>query len=190
MKRVEADFLVRVTASRDSVLQEREALQEIARLGIGPSSDAAFIFEEFARRFSVASTGKSRDGIPRTISRMKTGRGNAHELAFVLLNLFTWSGIDAELVQVWSNREARGGHHELGKLEHVLVYVPDRDRYFDPTSRMSAQLTETGMAPWLEEQPRTYSRYPSDNTGRGYYGKRYSHYTHAQQVAASRRPAS
>jgi hypothetical protein len=176
-RRYNSDFFRRRSPDLMRIHREREILREISTIGIGPSSDAAVLFEEFGERFSVVSIEEEYDYIPRPLARIaETGKANFDELALVLASLFVWNRMDVECVEVWSNREARRGHSDLGNLEHLLVYVPAIDRYFDPTSRMSAQLTETGIAPWLEEQPRIYSRYPSDNIGRGFYGKRYTHY--------------
>jgi hypothetical protein len=174
-RRFGSDFFVRSTPYSVRSQSEGEILREIATIGIDPCSDPSVLFEEFVKRFSVVPTEEEYDGIPRPFAQIaETGQGNFDELALMLASLFVWNGIDTEFVKVWGNREARLGHHELGELDHLLVYVPAIDRYFDPTSRVSAQLTETGIAPWLEEQPRIYSRYPSDHTGRGYYGKRYT----------------
>jgi hypothetical protein len=177
-KRLDSDFFLRMFPSSMGRQREGEILRGITTIGIGPSSDPSVLFHEFAKHFSVVPTEEEYDGIPRPFAQIaETGKGNRDELAVMLASLFVRNGIDTEYVQVWSNREARWGHRELGELEHILVYVPALDRYFDPTSRMSAQLTEAGMERWLEEQPRVYFRYPSDNTARGYYGKRYTHHT-------------
>jgi hypothetical protein len=173
MRQVEPKFFVKQLGTITRVQCERNALREIATIGIGPAADASVLFEEFARRFSVVPTEEDYDGIPRSISQItEIGSGNDHELAFVLLNLFTWNNIEAELVQVYSNLEARPGNPELGDLDLILVYVPALDRYFDPTLRASGRLNEGGMPAWLEERPRIYYAYPSDNRGRGYYGNR------------------
>jgi hypothetical protein len=171
-KRYDSDIFVRTMKRYVQAQNERDAEREIATVGFRQSSDACVLFEQFvAKGLSVVPTEEDYEYLPRIPDIVERGSGNTHELAFVLVNLFTWGGVAAERVHVYGNKEACRENRDLGELEHLLVYVPALDRYFDPTLRTSAQLTETGMAPWLEERPRIYFSYPG-TTGRGFFGKR------------------
>jgi hypothetical protein len=159
---------------RDAGRRVSEAQREIAIIDINPSSDANVLFEAFAKRFSVMKKGGDHQiPSPSAIRRIvKSGMGSPFELAFVLLNLFALNGIDAERVDVYSDKEAEPhDNFELDNIEHVLVYVPSLDRYFDPTSRISEELRESAET-WLEEKNRMYRRGIPGTFAYGYYAKR------------------
>jgi hypothetical protein len=65
-------------------------------------------FEEFAKRFSVVATAESGDKLRDLQSIIRTGGGDREGLTFVLLNLFTRNGIDAETVPVFRNEKDVG----------------------------------------------------------------------------------
>jgi hypothetical protein len=51
-----------------------------------------------------------------------------------LLNLLRWAGLDAELVLESERHQLNlTDVFSFAALDHVLVYVPSLDRYFDPT---------------------------------------------------------
>jgi hypothetical protein len=133
------------TMSSDSVRRNNELLSEVAAIGVRPSSDAGVLFEEFARRFSVIETSDGQAG-PRDIQSIaKSGGGDRDELVFVLLTLFRWSGIDAEVVEIYSSSEA-ARERNRAKAIRQLVLAPALDQVFDPTLRPADQHKGSGEA--------------------------------------------
>lgn len=153
---------------------QRRALNQIGILRISRSSDPWFLFEEFAKRLSVVEAVGNDVWPPRGVrSIIKTGGGNRDELAFVLLNLFTSNGLQAELLHVYDHPD-----FSTAKVDRVLVHLPAFDLAFDPTLPPAEQHKGSSRA-LLSSMPRTYRLYPVwrvdfDCPGplRGYYGKR------------------
>jgi hypothetical protein len=172
MAEAEADVSIHILLSLYGQQHEREALDEAASLAIGPFSDAHLLFEEFVKRFPIVRVTKPNRPLRAILQIAETKGGNPFELAFVLVNLFTSSGIDAETVYVYSDHEAESkDSFRRANVEHVMVYVPALGQYFDPTLR-AAELLKESAGKWPEERPRAHYPYPSHGAGRGYYGKR------------------
>jgi hypothetical protein len=132
-------------ASFDSMRRDKEALSEIAAIGIRPSSDVGGLFEEFAKRFSLIETIAGQGG-PRDIQSIaKSGGGDRDELVFVLLTLFRWSGIDSESVEVYGSPEAARARDRSRIIRH-LVFVRASDQIFDPTLPPADQHKGSGEA--------------------------------------------
>jgi hypothetical protein len=136
----------------DTYFLEGSRLREIESVEIGPSSEAWEIYGQFAKQFVVVypAEGESTAHDIRRIT--EAGGGDRNALVFLLLNLFRWNGIDAELVLLSSKRGAkRGGPH----VEHLLVYVPALKQYFDPTLSPAAQPKNSELT-WLEGRRRIH----------------------------------
>jgi hypothetical protein len=131
--------------SLDTIESEKQALHDIAIAGIKPSADARVLFEEFAKRFSLIAATSKRERPYNLRSIIKSGGGDRDELAFVLLTLFEWNGIDAESVEVYGSPEAVRKRN-VGEIQRVLVYLPDQDRVFDPILPAAEQHKESGRA--------------------------------------------
>src|SRR5690348_6700098 len=103
----------------DSYFLDELRLQEIGTLGINMSSDARLLFEQFANRFvPVVGTEDGRN--LRDIRRIvEIGGGDRDTLAFLLINLFRWARIDAELVLIAKRQDAEPAQSEI---DRVLVY--------------------------------------------------------------------
>jgi hypothetical protein len=152
----------------------RRALSQIGILRIDQSSDPWFLFGEFAKRLSVVEAAGSDDWPPRSVrSIIETGGGNRNELAFVLLNLFTSNGFQADLLHVYDKPD-----FSTANVDRVLVHLRGFDLAFDPTLPPAEQHKGSSRA-LLSSMPRTYRLYPVwrvdfDCPGplRGYYGKR------------------
>lgn len=151
-------FSIRSTPSRAWVEYQDQAQREVANLGIGRSSDAGALFDAFVKRFSFVEMPTSQ-GNPRSIQSIaKTNGGNPRELAFVLVHLFKWNDIEADIVAIYADRVAgRPKKFTSDNCEHALVHVPAIERYFDPTLRIAQQLKEAG-AKWVTEKPRIHHR--------------------------------
>lgn len=167
------DFYTRSTIRVD-MDERKRIMREIARLGIGPSSDANAIFEAFTNRFSMTEIEHERD-FPSVsdIQRIaRTGAGKRFELVFVLHNLFVLNHIEAECLYVYRDAEAEPkDNFNNANLEQILLYVPAIDVHFDPTSRLTKQLKEVGDA-LLEDKHRLYRSGIPGGFARGYYAKR------------------
>jgi hypothetical protein len=129
----------------DSVRRDKDAVSEIAAIGIRPSSDTGVLFEEFAKRFSLIETSDKQSRLRDIQSIAKTGGGNHDELVFVLLTLFRWNGIDAESVEVYGSPED-AGERDRAKVIRQLVRVLALDRVFDPALPPANQHKGSGEA--------------------------------------------
>lgn len=177
----DADFLADVRPSYNEILLQREALNDIGSVGINPSSDAWVLFEEFAKRFVLVTADDQSSG--RDIrSIVENGGGDRDALVFMLLNLFTWNGIDAESVHVYGDREPEPKRNfVVGNIDRILVYAPGLDQYFDPTLPLAGQRKEAGGT-LVDGKPRIHFAYPAWRSAhgcpgspiRGYYGRRNS----------------
>lgn len=142
----ECDVTVSIgLAPFDSLRRDKEVFSDIAAVGIGRSSDARVLFEEFSERFSVIETGDKRGHLRDIQSIAKTGGGNLNELVFVLLTLFRWNDIDAEKVEVYSTPEA-AREQDRANIIRQLVLVPALDRIFDPALPPASQHKGSGEA--------------------------------------------
>jgi len=153
-----SDFAIRITPSRAWSEHLLQARREVADLGIDRSPDASVLFDAFVKRFSFIEMPDSQ-GSPRSIQSItKAGGGNPRELAYVLVHLFTWNDIEAEVVSIYPDSVAgRPKKFTSVSSEHTLVHVPAIERYFDPTLRIAQQLKEAG-AKWVAERPRIHRR--------------------------------
>jgi hypothetical protein len=109
-------------------------LEDLQAAGIQPVPDAEALFKEFTFHFGTVTASESRTDPRPLASILQTKGGDCKSLTFLFLNLLRWAGVDAELV-LDSER-----HHlnltdvfSFADLDHILVYVPSLDRYFDPT---------------------------------------------------------
>jgi len=136
----------------DVYFLNEQQLPTVEVLGIAPSEDPWMLFEAFAGRFSIESPEEFRR-VPHDIRRLaESGRGNRFALAFALLNLFRWNGIDTELVFVSTTRDSEHGDRYI---ERALVYVPALKQYFDPALPFDRQHSSTDRA-WLSGRARMY----------------------------------
>jgi hypothetical protein len=136
----------------DGYFLNEQQLPEVEALGIASSDDPWVLFEAFAKRLSVVIPAESQRS-PRDIrSVVEGGRGDRFALAFVLLNLFRWSGIDTELVFLSTKRDSEHGDRYI---EQALVYVPALKQYFDPALPFDSQHSSTDRA-WLAGRARMH----------------------------------
>jgi hypothetical protein len=137
----------------------RRALNQIGILRISSSSDPWHLFEEFASRFSIVATGGNPEaGVERDVrSIVRTGGGDRHELAFVLLNLFAANDFATELVYTY--RDYRDVGTSTGTIDRVFVYLPMIDQIFDPALPLAEQHKGPGQA-LLDGRPRFHRAYP------------------------------
>lgn len=136
----------------DKYFLSEQQLPEIEAVGVSPSSNAWVLFEQFAKRFSLIPTADDQGG-ERDIRRItEAGGGDRNALVFLLLNLFRWNGIDAELVLLSTKLDS-----ELGDdyIEHMLVYVHALKQYFDPTLLPAAQHKSSDLT-WLHGRRRMH----------------------------------
>jgi hypothetical protein len=109
-------------------------LENVQAVGIEPVSDAEALFKDFTLHFGGATTNEPRDDPRSLASILKTKGGDCKALTFLLLNLLRWAGLDAELVLESERHQLNlTDVFSFAALDHVLVYVPSLDRYFDPT---------------------------------------------------------
>ncbi len=119
-------------------------LQDLQAAGIRPVPDAEALFKEFTLRFGNMTAIESRSDPRSLASILQTKGGDCKSLTFLLLNLLRWAGVDAELVLESEKHQLNlTDVFSFGQIDHVLVYVPSLDRYFDPTL----------PAGWHQEQP-------------------------------------
>jgi hypothetical protein len=147
-----------LTVSQDFYDRQRDAEHEIATIGIAKSSDSGRLFEEFAKRFSLLSKpvrppGSGLQPVASILSIAQAGGGDSHELVFLLLCLFKWSGFECESIEIYENSKFDT------RPEHILVYLPALDRYFDPTLQVAKQLEGSGVK-WPKERPRVHRPHP------------------------------
>ena len=123
---------------------EPAKLEDLQAAGIQPVPDAEALFKEFTLHFGAVTTSESRTDPRSLASILQTRGGDCKSLTFLLLNLLRWAGIDAELVLESEKHQLNlTDMFSFGQIDHVLVYVPSLDRYFDPTL----------PAGWQQEQP-------------------------------------
>lgn len=168
-----ADFVAFVHWDPDVDEQHDAAQKAIDALGIDPSANATVLFEEFTKRFPVVLPVDEQGSVRDVPSILKTRGGTPDELAFVLLNLLTRNGIEAEMVHIHADPKASGN------IVGVLVYVPARDQVFDPTLPDAKQHRGSGWS-LLEGSARIHYGYPFGTPAhncpispiRGYFAKR------------------
>jgi hypothetical protein len=136
----------------DAYFLDESRLPEMESVGIGPTSNAWEIYGQFAKRFVVVSPAEGQPSPPDIRRITEAGGGDRNALVFLLLNLFRWNGIDAELTLVSGKRGTKSGTHHV---EHLLVYVPSLKQYFDPTLSPAAQPKSSERA-WLDGRRRMH----------------------------------
>src|SRR6266581_474697 len=136
-------------------------LEDLQAAGIRPKPDAGALFKEFTLHFGAVKTSESRTDPRPLASILQTKGGDCKSLTFLLLNLLRRAGVDAELVL---NSER---HHpnltdvfSFGDIDHVLVYVPSLDRYFDPT--LSAGWQQDQLNRMMRSKNRIHVAAPPD----------------------------
>lgn len=135
----------------DTYFLDSSQLPEMEAVGIGLSSDAWEIYGRFAKRFvMVDPAGQS--SLPDIRRITEAGEGDRNALVFLLLNLFRWNGIDAELALVSTKRGTKSG---FPRVEQLLVYVPSLKQYFDPALSPAAQ-PKSSEKTWLEGRRRIH----------------------------------
>jgi hypothetical protein len=120
---------------RSAFFMDSDNLSDLETAGIQLTDDPEVLFKRFAGQFGPAITSEFRFE-PRTVASIsQTGGGDCKSLTFLLLNLLRWSGTEAELVltSVKQSYFRLTDIFSLAEVDHVLVYVPSLDRYFDPT---------------------------------------------------------
>jgi hypothetical protein len=136
----------------DGYFLSEQQLSEMEALGIAPSDDPWALFEAFAKRFSVVTPAEFQRIRPDIRSVAQAGRGDRFALAFVLLNLFRWNGIDTELVFLSTKRDSEHGDRYV---ERALVYVPALKQYFDPALPFNGQ-HDSADRTWLDGRGRLH----------------------------------
>lgn len=136
----------------DTYFLDDSRLPEMESVGIGPSSDAWDIYGQFAKRFVVVDLARDQSSAHDIRRITEAGEGDRNALVFLLLNLFRWNGIDAELALVSTKRGTKGG---APRVEHLLVYVPSLKQYFDPALSPAAQ-PKSSERTWLEGRQRMH----------------------------------
>jgi hypothetical protein len=132
----------------DAYFLSEQQLPEIEALGIAPSGEPWALFEAFVKRFSVVTSGQF-ERSSRDIQRVIEARGGDRStLSFLLLNLFRWNGIDAELALLSTKRNSK---HDDRYIEQVLVYVPAIQQYFDPALPLDGQHNSADRT-WLADR--------------------------------------
>ena len=113
---------------------DAEKLQDLQAAGIQPVPDAEALFKEFKLHFGPKFASESGRDPPSLDSILQAKGGDCKALTFLFLNLLRWAGVDAELV-LESERDQLNltDVFSFAALDHVLVYLPSLDRYFDPT---------------------------------------------------------
>jgi hypothetical protein len=136
----------------DSYFLNEPQLADIEALAIAPSDDPWVLFEAFAKRLSVVTPPELQRS-PRDIRRLaEAGGGDGFALAFVLLNLFRWNGIDPDLVFLSTERHSE---HSDRLIERALVYVPALKQYFDPLLPVAGQ-PDSADRTWLAGRGRMH----------------------------------
>lgn len=119
-------------AFRDQYFLDAAGLDRLELLQIPRSSDARALFRQFKDRF-VPTDKFTYQFVPDDLDAIAAARsGDCKALSFLLLNLFRWNGIDAELVFTGRRRPDPEDVFSFRTFDHALVYVPGLDRYFDP----------------------------------------------------------
>jgi hypothetical protein len=104
--------------------------QEAKALGIAGTSDANALFAAFATLGRPIASGADHPDAERDDCRAPV---------VLLINLLRLNGIDAELVFASMSRASAADGAPPDKIDRVLVYVPERDRYFDPAAPLGKQ---------------------------------------------------
>ena len=119
---------------RAAFFMDSQSLNDLRVTGMQPADDPEILFKRFTDEFGVARISEFRMEPRKPASIVHTKGGDCKSLTFLLVNLLRWSGIDAELVLTSVRHQPRlTDVFSLRDLDHVLVYVPSLDRYFDPT---------------------------------------------------------
>lgn len=119
---------------RAAYFMDAQDLDDLRITGITPADDPELLFKQLAGRFGTVTTSESRFEPRKLASILQTGGGDCKSLTFLLINLLRRSGIDAELVLTSEQHQPRlTDVFSFVDVDHVLVYVPSLDRYFDPT---------------------------------------------------------
>ena len=104
--------------------------QEAEALGIARESDAVELFAAFATLGRPIAFGADRPNAE---------RDDCKAPVVLLVNLLRLNGIDAEIVLASISRASAANGAPPDKIDRVLVYVPGRDRYFDPAAPLGKQ---------------------------------------------------
>jgi hypothetical protein len=136
----------------DTYFLDESRLPEMESVGIGPSSDAWEIYGQFAKRFVIIDPVRGQSSLHDIRRIAEAGGGDRSALVFLLLNLFRWNGIDAELVLLSTKQGAKRG---TPHVELLLVYVPALKQYFDPALSPVVQPRSSDRT-WLEGRRRIH----------------------------------
>jgi hypothetical protein len=118
---------------RAAYFMDSQNLNDLRVTSIQPADDPEILFKQFTDEFGAVATSEFRTEPRKLSSILQTKGGDCKSLTFLLVNLLRWSGIDAELVLTSERHEPRlTDVFSFGDIDHVLVYVPSLDRYFDP----------------------------------------------------------
>lgn len=136
----------------DTYFLDESRLSEMESVGIGPSSDVWEIYGQFAKRFVPVDLPKGQSSAHDIRRIVEAGEGDRRALVFLLLNLFRWNGIDAQLAVISTKRGMKRGGTDI---EYLLVYVPSLNQYFDPALPPAVQPKASDRT-WLEGRRRMH----------------------------------
>jgi hypothetical protein len=138
-----------------------QQLRETESLGIGRATDAWDLFRAFAQRFPATATVEEKVS-PDNLRKLRGWDREAS--AVVLFRLFKWNGIEAELVLLFGKHGgAQPEPMASGPLDHVLIYVPALDQYFDPT--LPSERQRSSELVLQDEKPRLHFATTRRHTG-------------------------
>jgi hypothetical protein len=149
-----ADWAKVAEQARAVYFMDAEKLQDLQAASIQPGPDPEGLFKELTFHFGPKFASETGRDPPSLVKILQAKGGDCKALTFLLLNLLRWAGVDAELVLVSIKK------HELNltdvfsytDIDHMLVYVPSLDRYFDPT------LPAGGAQQWINRMMRSKNR--------------------------------
>jgi hypothetical protein len=119
---------------RAAYFMDSQNLNDLRVTGIQPADDPEILFKQLADQFGTVTTSEFRTEPRKLASILQTKGGDCKSLTFLFVNLLRWSGLDAELVLTSERHRSRlTDVFSFADIDHVLVYVPSLDRYFDPT---------------------------------------------------------
>lgn len=104
--------------------------QAAEALGITRTADANALFAAFAPLGRPIASGADRPDAE---------RDDCKAPVVLLVNLLRLNGIDAEIVLASISPASAANGAPPDKIDRVLVYVPGRDRYFDPAAPLGKQ---------------------------------------------------
>ncbi len=118
---------------RAAYFMDAQKLDDLQATGIQPVGNPEIVFKELVDRFGSFRISEPRIDPPSLASILQAKGGDCKALTFLLLNLLRWAGADAELVLVSEKYSQKlPDAFSLVEMDHVLVYVPSLNRYFDP----------------------------------------------------------